>query len=122
VGFGPVYNISYTDATTKPKPLRVVHIRTREVHVYEFQAEVSRSRLMDTSSDSQHPPGFAQPTSLAGRVKQTRQRTLTKTPHNSPDSIHNSHRHSRHVYSSFNVPLVPSVRNRNSITTFPFTK
>jgi hypothetical protein len=29
-------------------------------------------------------PGFAQPASLAGRVKQTRQRTLTKPPHNFP--------------------------------------
>jgi hypothetical protein len=33
------------------------------------------------------PPGFAQPAYLAGRAKQTRQRTLTKPPHNSPDSI-----------------------------------
>jgi hypothetical protein len=29
----------------------------------------------------------AQPTSLAGRVKQTRQRTLTKPPHNFPREV-----------------------------------
>ena len=33
------------------------------------------------------PPDFAQPTSLAGRVKQTRQRTLTNPLTISPDSI-----------------------------------
>ena len=45
-------------------------------------ARLSRRTLRaPPQSDS---PGFAQPTSLAGRVKQTRQRTLTKPPHNFP--------------------------------------
>ena len=46
--------------------------------------QATRKRRETTTVRQSGSPGFAQPASLAGRVKQTRQRTLTKNPHNFP--------------------------------------